>query len=254
VYVIHTSAILGVAEKEAAFVSFVRENRFTAVTLYDAGPALREPAASRLAGLVARLRRDGRVQSVGAPIASVERLAEVVAYGDAHPQGAFDAVVTELEYWNDCDGARGERACFGPFVSLLEAMRAAARPRGIRVGAYLGYPTKEEALRIASLTDYVLLNYPVRDPRTAYEDVHPRGGALSARMQWFATTKAVVWPILYTRGEVHMGDWVRAHGLLAAEEAFLAGAVPEVRPRIGGFQFFAHDVLDPPQATILHLR
>ena len=38
--------------------------------------------------------------------------------------------------------------------------------------------------------------------------------------RWHKTVE--VWPILYACGEANMGPWLAAHGLAAAEDAFLA--------------------------------
>jgi hypothetical protein len=79
--------------------------------------------------------------------------------------------------------------------------------------------------------------------------VHARGGPLRDRFGWFARRGVAVWPIFYARGEVSMGEALRAHGLAAAEARFHAdlAADPELSAfRVAGFAYFTLEALPDP--------
>ena len=229
-----------VLDEPAALVRFVRANAIDRVVFYGLGRVLgAERSEARFAALVRDLRAAG-VSTIGAPIAAASRVDAVVAYDRGHPEARIDLIVTELEYWHDCAG-EGVRACFAPMDELLATMRITADREDLQVGAYLGYPTAAEARRIAARVDFVFLNYAVRAP----------GPWRRERLRDLAGVE--IWPIFYARGEVDMYAWLAAHGLDAAEAAFLADAeLP-----IGGFQYFSYEAMparpvpaaDRPRAT-----
>jgi hypothetical protein len=261
-YVTDATALVRDQRKQDAFLALVRAHRIDHLVLYGLGPVLQGEEAAGLSHLIRRVREEAAVRSVAAPVTGEERLRMLLAYGQAHPEGAFDAVVTELEYWNRCqersgalEGAQTERAdCFPAFLSLLKQMRVAAetehaRGRSLRVGAYLGYPNAAEVREIAAQVDYVLLNYHVRTPEAAWGHVRTDTGPLRDRFRAFLDAGVQVWPIFYARGEVDMSPWLNEHGLRAAEDVFLTQMEAELgaasRHSLGGFQYFADDVLPP---------
>jgi hypothetical protein len=237
----------------------VRRTPFDRVVLYGLAPLLRDEAGAHALGALVQSLHAAGARTVGAPIANVRRLAEVLHAGEVDAAARLDELVTEDEYWNRCarsavQAGDTERAdCFAPFVDLVgqlreAAARAAAGGRRVRVGAYLGYPTPAEVRRLGGLLDFVLLDYPVRSPELGWEHVHGKGGPLRDRFRWCAGAGLEIWPILYARGEVSIGPWLRSHGLAAAEDAFIGAATRDQaftlsRSHLIGFQYFADDAL-----------
>jgi hypothetical protein len=246
VYVLDASNALSVAADRVQIERLAARARIRQVVLYGLGPAIVEREAE-LAAWLGELRRAGIM--LIAPIGGIDRLPVIAAFEARHPAVVFDAIVTEHEFWN----AEGRAAAFDDFRALVTAMRkmrseAALQGRRLRVGAYLGYPSEDEAAWITSAVDFVYLDYSVSSPARAWRHVHGRGGALRERFVRFAAAGVDVWPIFYARGEVDMAAALRADGLEAAEARFLADleADPEARPlaaRLRGFVYFGHDVI-----------
>jgi len=221
---------------------------FGQVIFYGLRPVLADPARERaLVEWLTELRRGG--VTLIAPVGGLDGLPALLAFSARHPRVAFDALVTEHEFWNADDRA----AAFTELTALVEAMRAAAidaarAGRRLRVGAYLGHPTAAEAHWIAGAVDFVYLDYSVASPARAWSHVHGRGGPLRERFVRLASAGVDVWPIFYAAGEVDMGAALRARGLDAAEAAFLddLAADREARrylARLRGFVYFTLEAL-----------
>ncbi len=183
-----------------------------------------------------------------APIAGIDRLDAVGRFERAHPDARFVGWVTELEYWRECGAARrGRRPCFEQLDTLLSAMERARATRDDPpwLGVYVGYPTREEAAELGRRADRVLLNYHGRDPVHAFGRRAGRH-SIARRLSYFAGARAQLWPILYARGEVHMGRWLRTHDLDAAEHGLVdtLRAHPVQDARFGGLALFDYRALD----------
>lgn len=179
---------------------------FDELVVYGLGVPLRADPA-RVAALVERARHQN--VTVVAPVAGLDRVSLLARYEREHPRARFGRWATELEYWNEParDGA------FNRFRALLRAMRAAAPTTPL--DAYLGYPTEAEAAWIAAHVDRVYASMAVRTPaRVARWGRGLRSHRFRHRL--FAGRVEVV-PILYARGDAHMGRWLRRHSLAAAE-------------------------------------
>lgn len=239
-YVRDIAPLLASAEARAELTSRLARSGITEVVPYGMGPLLASSEGrAALAAWIEEAHRGGA--RVIAPVAGRDRLEALLAFAAEHPAARFDAMVTELEYWNANDG--DVPAALDGLLELLAAMRGRA---AVPVGAYLGYPTAAEAARIAAAVDFVFLDYPVGDPARAWAHVHPRGGALRERFGWFARAGVEVWPIFYAAGEVDMGAALRDAGLAAAEARYRAdlAADPELgADDVAGFVYFTIEAL-----------
>ncbi len=249
-YVGDLPAMLADAVAWSGLLRAVRGGVITEVIPYGAGPLLTTAAGrASLVRAIATLRAAGA--RVLLPIAGASRLDALAPLVAAFPAARPDGLVSELEFWN----RPARAAALAELLDLLAAMRACAvawRGAGppIVVGAYLGYPTRAEAARIAAVVDLVLLDYSVRDPARAWGHVHARGGALRARLGWFARAGVAVWPILYARGEVDMHAALVARGPAAIEAQFRAAQAADSDPdlvaaAVAGFVYFTIEALAP---------
>ncbi len=215
------------------FAAELEARKISVVIAYKLGPSLGDP---RLAGWIDALHARGF--RVMAPVASVKRLDELSRFIGDHPTTWFDGLVTEYEFWNHKDD---REAAFGEMLELLKAMRggepAWSRGHAANVGAYLGYPTRDEAHQLAAVIDFAFLDYPVRHPDGAFQHV----GRVRYAERWAAFANVAEWPIFYARGEVDMRGALAAGGLDAAEAQFMGDA----NPLPTGFVYFTWEALPP---------
>lgn len=230
--------------------AFLRDCRMTHTTLYGLGPVLAdESLRARLARFIDGLRAAG--VEVGAPVAGSDRLEALRRFSRDFPDARFSTLVTEYEYWNAPAHERADR--FAALFGLLAEMRAYAdelttADRSVRVGVYLGYPTRDEVQRLAGLVDFAYVNYPVAHPKRAWRYGRRDVGSMRDRLAWLVDAGIEVWPLLYARGEVHMGGWLADRDLADAERVLLADQSRDVDlapASLGGFYWFAY-----PAATI----
>jgi hypothetical protein len=239
-------------EQRARLVRLIDERRLDEVVPYGLGPLL-DTAAGR-AELVAWI---GDLHARGAtivvPIAGRDRLLQLAKLVDEHDEVWLDGLVTEFEFWNQPDGD-ARAAALNEMLALLKEMHVLAarwaRPDlDVKVGAYLGYPTAEEAARLAPLLDVVHLDYSVSSPADAWNHVHAVGGPLRDRFGWFAAAGVAIFPIFYATGEIDMAADLRARGTGAAEDEFLRqlAADPDHRDAtVAGFVYFTLEALPDP--------
>lgn len=244
-YVRDAAALVGDRTARSALRERVVTGEIAIVAPYGLGPLLATPAdRAALAAWLEELRGAGA--QLVAPIAASSRLDELAVLVGEHPAAWFDAVVTESEYWNAADRARG----FAAMQALVADMHAhgtrLAPGHTLRVGAYLGYPTEAEAAELAATLDFVFLDYSVTSAAAAWSHVHARGGPLRDRFAWFAGAGVEAWPIFYAAGEVDMTADLRSMGFDGAEARFRAdltadrdyGELP-----VAGFMYFTLESL-----------
>lgn len=245
-YIDDVSAVVSNAEARARLVYAVAQQRVTDVIPYKMAAMLYRPETrTALARWIDELHRRGI--RVIAPIAGRDRMDALAVLTREHPATWFDGMVTEFEFWNRID----RRAALEEMLDLLVAMRARAAHAAraghpVRVGAYLGYPTVDEARRLASAVDFVYLNYSVTSPALAWSHVRRDGGPLRSRFGWFSRAGVEVWPIFYATGEVDMAATLRASGIDAAEARFrqdLAADSELGDQHVTGFVYFTLDAM-----------
>jgi len=246
------------ADRRARLVGLVQSGGFTHVTLYGLGAFFRPGAdVGALRALVAELRSKG-VRSISAPVGGVDRVRALEALAMRRDGVSFDAWVTEDEWWNGC-AARDldvltldvRRGCFSAFSGLVAVMRAAAMRLGaeghvVRLGAYLGYPTKGEAAWLSERLDFVFLDQPGAHPESAARASAPRAAYRLERFRWFAEAGVTVWPIFYARGEVPMQPFLDHNGVVETERVFFDSldadtVLGPIAGAIEGVQYFADD-------------
>ncbi|MCW5801805.1 MAG: hypothetical protein KIT31_05415 [Deltaproteobacteria bacterium] len=206
----------------------------TDVAPYGLGPLLATRAGrTAAAAWIDELHAHGA--RVIIPIAGRDRLRALDALRAEHPATYVDALVTELEFWN----RRDDRSrAFEDAMQLIAEMRAWARgtSRKVDVGAYLGYPTRAEAARLAGAIDFAYLNYSVASPARAWTSQR-------ARYALFAGTRVALWPIFYATGEVDMRDALDAGGVGGAEAAFTADQRRDAAAAPAGFVYFTLEAM-----------
>jgi len=246
-YVRDGAALIASPDARAALVDRLAHRQLRGVAPYQLSPLLVDAEGrTRLAAWIDEVHRAGG--QVIVPVAGIDRvgaLAQVVA---EHPGTWIDGAVTEFEYWNQTDRA----GALAELLRLLDALAARgpelAPGRGLRIGAYLGYPTAAEAAELAARLDFVHLDYSVASPRDAWPHVHAKGGPLRDRYAWFAEAGVEVWPIFYATGEVDMAAALGALGLGGVEARFAADLAAD--PAYGqlaatGFAYFTLEAVPP---------
>jgi hypothetical protein len=218
-------------------LAFVEAHRMVEVALYGLAPLFGDSAGeARLASFINAARARGI--EVAAPVAGADRVDALIAYAANHPEAPFATWVTELEYWHDCETETGLRPCYASLEDLLVRMAAGAarvQPRP-RLAAYVGHPTPVEAEAIGRHVERVLVHHYGTDPVEAASRLPDRSLDFGAGVE--------VWPILYARGHVPMGEHLEAHGLDDTETAFRR-ALQQQRPELtlGGVQYFDFEAL-----------
>jgi hypothetical protein len=245
-YIGDATAVASSVEARVRVVAVAAKQRVTDVIPYKMA-AMLDSSATRtaLAGWIDELHHHGI--RVIAPVAGRDRIDALAVLIREHPATWFDGMVTEFEFWNRAD----RPAALDDMLDLLEAMRALARHAGraghpARVGAYLGYPTADEARRLAPAIDFVYLDYSVTSPALAWSHVRRGSGPLRTRFAWFCRAGVEVWPIFYATGEVDMALALRSSGIDAAEAQFRKdlAADPELGDQhVTGFVYFTLDAL-----------
>jgi hypothetical protein len=256
-YVADVFEIADVPEREDALFAQTAAHGITRLTLYGHRVLLLDTpdGEGRLRRFIERARAHG-IRSLGAPVGWNGELHSLAAYMRANPGASFDELVTEIEYWNECDSPpdadRGAtRPCFEPLRAMLEDMAALREELvhdghpSVRLAAYLGWPSAEEARVVAALADRVLLHCEQADPDLAYDHSGTARGASSRGRLRDLAGRAEVWPIFYARGETNMGAWIGAHGIDVGEEIWITRLTDEREPwacalRVGGFTYFDH--------------
>jgi hypothetical protein len=244
VYVKDAATLLASASERARLDGAIRDRHVTEVVPYGVGAMLATPELrAQLDAWIVQLHTEGA--QVIVPVASADRLAALIAFVAEYPAARLDGLVTEFEFWNRTD--RGP--ALDELVALLDAMRnqhaAWARGPG-RVGAYLGYPTADEAERIAGAVDFVFLDYAVTTPERAWAHVRGTSNSLRERFGWFATTGVKVWPIFYAAGEVDMQASLQVEGAGVAEQHFTSDLAHDPQlgaTKVAGFVYFTFEAL-----------
>jgi len=250
-YVRDTPALIASPTARAALAERLAARQLTAVAPYHLAPLLVDAdGRTRLAGWIDEVHRAGG--QVIVPIGGADRIGPLTQVIAEHPGTWIDGAVTEDEYWNRADRA----AALTELLDLLDALGVAgpalAPGRGLRIGAYLGYPTAAEAAELAARLDFVFLDYSVATPRDAWVHVHAKGGPLRDRYGWFAQAGVEVTPIFYATGEVDMAASLEAFGLNGVEarfEADLAADPAYGQFAVTGFAYFTLEAL-PPAAWV----
>jgi hypothetical protein len=238
VYVSDATALMANPSERARLASAISAGEITEVVPYGLGGSLSSSAGRQeLVGWFDELHAAGA--RIVAPVSSTERVLALEGLGTR-----LDGMVTELEFWNRDDRA----AAFEEERQLLGQMRAAGATwttpdHVVEVGAYLGYPTADEAQVLADAVDFVFLNYSVSSPTDAYD--HTVGmRSLRERFTWFAAAGTPIWPIFYATGEVDMRAALASAGTTAAEQVFCADVARDgVDAPLAGFTYFAFEAL-----------
>jgi hypothetical protein len=241
--------ILGEPQKEQKLLDFIEANRIEAISLYNLNAILqKDNLKAALQSFMERARQAGllRIEAIGAT--STTGWDQIAAFHNS--RAPFDGFVTEIEFWNG--GATWEQ-----FVGTLQHIRAlpVQAPGGgaPTLSVYAGWLEQQQADAMAALIDRVYLHVYVDQASQAF-------GYGKARLQMLANANASlgrnvdIWPIFSAEDhkwaagpETFMGEWLAAHGVDAAEKAYLTGYEGDALHgaiTVSGFQYYEYFFLD----------
>ena len=223
--------ILGSVSVENTLLAFAQNNSFDYLALYGLHLV---SMGNNLSNFIAKAKNTYEIKEVGA-CGENNSFFDNVAQFNTNYSNHFDVLNLELEYWN---GA----ASFSEFLNTLQHMRTLADNQGLKIEAYLGWPTQSEAQQIEPLVDRVLLHAYVQSPENTYNYTR-------TRLEYFASNQQLIeiWPI-FSAEDSFMGPWLDSHSLSEAESLYLDDYDSETAPwityiSIGGFQWFTYSLL-----------
>lgn len=213
---------LGNANKEDAFLKFIRNNGFNYLIAYGLeGMSATSTQATQLASLIKRARSQYGVRQIGAALGSAAEANTVVAYNNAHASDErIDVLNLEYEFWNKTDRA----AEFTTTINILNSFKKVAVANNLETEIYIGWITETEGAQIAAAVDRVLVHYY----RTDDQDIINYG---IERLQYLssANKKIRIAPIFSAEGPTNtadvpfMGTWLETHPNDQALKSWLNG-------------------------------
>jgi hypothetical protein len=234
--------ILGDVSKEGLVLAFVAAHGIESLALYDLDAILGDATlATQLLSFLDRARMQG-ILEVNAIADATQSSWDAIAAFQKQSK-PFDGLVTEIEFWN-------AGATFAQFTDTLSYVRSLAMQSrsggGMRLGAYIGWPTQAQVNAMLPLLDRLYVHVYVPSPEMAYAYGQTRFGWIAAGNTSLGTA-VDVWPIFSAEGmqwsagaEHFMGDWLSTHTLDQAETIFLTDweANPPGKVKVTGFQYY----------------
>jgi len=214
--------ILGDATKQAAVITFINTQNITKVALYDLPTILADTTLSaNLKTFMATMRTNG-VQEIIAIGTNYEPLwQKILTFHNT--QSEFDALLTEIEYWN------GE-CTFTAFVAALKYARGLAwkntkAGKPPTLSSYVGWINQSEADGMVPYLDHLYVHAYVKNAPTAfgYEQarlgyINNSNGRLGKNVTVFPIFSAE--GVTYNDGGNFMGEWLQTNCIPAAEKLF----------------------------------
>jgi len=242
-YVDELSSILGNAAAENSLLQYALENNITYLALYVNSSML----TNTLDSFVQLAKSSYSIEQIGFIGENTNDFNNYIAYNDQY-DGKADVLNLEYEYWNQTP-----RDLSG-YLARLRYMKSIGIPKGLKVEAYVGWPSNSEMPQICALVDRLLVHCYVTDPSNAYTYGEP------GYERWYsaglATNRPALWPIFSCESsdnyseQPFMGDWLAANSLGAAETIFMDSFasdtnVMKYNAAILGFQYFSYDYMSP---------
>lgn len=218
----HPNSPLGSAEKQDAFLKFVRDNGFNYLIMYGLeglGPT--SSHATQLAALIKRARAQYGIQQVGAALGSAEEADTIVAYNNIHANDErIDVLNVEYEFWNMPDRV----TAFANTINMLNTFKTVGLANNLETEIYIGWITASEGEQLANAADRILVHYY----RTHDQDIVNVG---VERLQYLAAgnNKIRIAPIFSAEGPTNTGDipfmgtWLETHPNDQALQSWLTG-------------------------------
>ncbi|WP_331345550.1 hypothetical protein [Cellvibrio sp. UBA7661] len=149
--------LLGNAQREETFLTFVRDNGFNYLIFYELeGMAPTSTKAHQFASLVSRAKLSAGVTQVAAALGDASEADMVVAYNDGRTASErIDVLNVEYEFWNKKD----RKTEFATTLSMLERFNAVASEHQLMTEIYIGWVDATEAISLANVTDRILVHY-----------------------------------------------------------------------------------------------
>jgi hypothetical protein len=242
-YVDELSSLLGNAAAENSLLQYALENDITYLALYVNSAML----TNVLDSFVQLAKASYGIEQIGFIGENTNDFDSYIKYNN-HYAGKADVLNLEYEYWNQTP-----RDLSG-FLARLQYMRSIGIPQGLKVEAYVGWPSNSEMPQICALVDRLLVHCYVTNPSNAYTYGEP------AYERWYsaglATNRPTLWPLFSCESsnnyseQPFMGDWLVANSLDAAEAIFMDSYSSDTNAMkynaaILGFQYFSYDFMSP---------
>lgn len=151
------NGMLGNAAKEQTFLTFVRDNGFNYLILYDLfNEDFLVGRAAQVASLILRAKTQYGVQQVAVALGTRAGADAVIAYNSGRPAAErIDVLNLEYEFWNETERS----AAFEHALQLLRYFHDVGQPDGLAVEAYIGWISEQEGAALAKVLDRVLVHY-----------------------------------------------------------------------------------------------
>lgn len=243
-YVDKLDIYVGNPAATVSILEYAKRNSFNYLALYLGGV----PLGNDLDRFVQLAKGSYGISEIGFVGGSTASFDGFLAFNNSHV-GKADVFNLEYEYWNH------NPRDFAAFKSILQYMRNIGSPQGLKVEAYVGWPTESETVELAGLVDRLFVHCYVTDPANAYSYGNAGG---FYRLHWAGETAnhVTIWPIFsaestgYCADQPFMGDWLAAHSFGEAEDIFMASNRVDTDTRkynIGllGFQYYSFDYTSP---------
>ncbi|RZA05372.1 MAG: hypothetical protein EOO68_06725 [Moraxellaceae bacterium] len=228
----HPNSPLGSAEKQDAFLKFVRDNGFNYLIMYGLeGMSASSTHATELAALIKRSRAQYGVVQIGAALGSAEEANTVVTYNKAHTiDERIDVLNVEYEFWNMPDRV----AAFANTINMLNTFKAVGLANNMETEIYIGWITAAEGEQLANAADRILVHYYRTNDETIIDYGIERLQYLAAGIEKTGSKKTNrkkirIAPIFSAEGPTNtadvpfMGTWLETHSNDQAFQSWLAG-------------------------------
>jgi len=240
-YVDNFSNILGTYHLEKELFEFVKKNNVEELIIYDLNkvhkrfPLGDSTKNNLLAKFITSAKKEHGIKSVSASGETSNFFIEAIHpynLSRLKPEERFDVYNLEYEYWNKKESLNGGYYCetylknaqlacnrkssFGYYINSLSVMKSLANDANldIKIEAYVGKFTRDEADQISKHVDMLLIHDYVKDPKYSYLYVKDRLNHLDAIHSHIEIS------ILFSEENNFMGQWLRNHEFEEAERVF----------------------------------
>lgn len=193
------NALLGNVAREDQFIKFVRDNGFNYLIFYELeGLNPTSTTAKQFAALVSRAKLTAGVKSVAAALGDAAEADTVVAYNNGRPESErINVLNVEYEFWQNPNRA----TTFNNTIAMLERFRSVGAVHNLQTEIYIGWINATEAVRLANVTDRILVHYYVKTD----ESIINYG---IERLEWLsaASRKVKIAPIFSNEGPKNTND------------------------------------------------
>ena len=240
-YVDNFSNILGTKHLETELFKFVEKNNIDELILYDLHlvnkrfPLGDATQNNILAKFISKAKTEHNIKSISASGESGNFFIKAIHpynLSRTKPEERFDVYNLEYEYWNEEESLDGGYYCetylknsqltcnrensFNYYINSLFIMKNLADEANldIKIEAYVGKFTRDEADKISKNVDMLLIHDYVKSPTHSYLYVKDRLNHLDAIHSHIEIS------ILFSEENNFMGQWLKKHEFKEAERIF----------------------------------